>query len=148
VEAVVEIVRVEDPPAATDKGLRLALTPPVAPETPRLTVPEPEMAVVLTVELAPLPAVTETLDGLAEIVKSGVVDAVETMQLFCEFENSVWTLYVTPSLPTTVPPWPLQMSPISPLVLSYHASGGALAAARPTSASVIVSIISCEATCV
>jgi hypothetical protein len=38
------------------------------------------------------------------------------------------------------------MSPISPLFLSYHASGGAKTLASPTSQSVIVSTISCEAT--
>jgi hypothetical protein len=40
----------------------------------------------------------------------------------------------------------LQISPISPLLLSYHASGGARTVASPTSQSVIVSVISCEAT--
>ena len=38
------------------------------------------------------------------------------------------------------------MSPISPLVLSYQASGGAKVGAMPTSQSVMVSTISCEAT--
>jgi hypothetical protein len=39
------------------------------------------------------------------------------------------------------------MSPISPLLLSYQASGGPLPAlARPTSASVTISVSSCEAT--
>jgi hypothetical protein len=42
----------------------------------------------------------------------------------------------------------LQISPISPslLLLSYQASGGASAPASPTSQSVIVSTISCDAT--
>jgi hypothetical protein len=40
----------------------------------------------------------------------------------------------------------LQISPISPLALSYHASGGPMVGASPTSQSVIVSTISCEAT--
>ena len=68
------------------------------------------------------------------------------MQLLVALSNSCWTVYVTPSLPTTEPCEALQMSPISPLVLSYQASGGALTVARPTSQSVNVSIISCEAT--
>jgi hypothetical protein len=38
------------------------------------------------------------------------------------------------------------MSPISPLVLSYHASGGPTTVARPTSASVIASMSWCDAT--
>jgi hypothetical protein len=55
---------------------------------------------------------------------------------------------VTPSLPTIVPCCALQMSPISPLLgaLSYQASGGAKFSAMPTSQSVMVSTISCEAT--
>jgi hypothetical protein len=38
------------------------------------------------------------------------------------------------------------MSPISPLTWSYQASGGPLVVARPTAASVVDSIISCELT--
>ena len=41
-----------------------------------------------------------------------------------------------------------QMSPISPKVLSYQASGAETVVAIPTSGSVMVSIISCEATSV
>ena len=40
----------------------------------------------------------------------------------------------------------LQMSPISPLVESYQASGAPTTVARPTSASVTASISSCEQT--
>jgi hypothetical protein len=40
----------------------------------------------------------------------------------------------------------LQISPISPFTLLYQASGGPTTLARPTSQSVMVSTISCEAT--
>jgi len=43
---------------------------------------------------------------------------------------------------------PAQMSPISPLVWSYQPSGGPSEVARPTSASVSASAISCVATTV
>src|SRR5439155_15050994 len=68
------------------------------------------------------------------------------MQALAEFDHSFCTVYVLPSPPVTVPCWPLQMSPISPLFGSYQASGLPSTVARPTSASVTASIISCEAT--
>jgi hypothetical protein len=61
-------------------------------------------------------------------------------------DHSCWTASVP-----TVPGIPLQMSPISPLVVSYQAIGGPgwLPEARPIAESVTDSIISCEAvTCV
>src|SRR5205814_9456927 len=69
-----------------------------------------------------------------------------TMQALEEFDRSFCTVYVTPSVPTMVPCCALQMSPISPCAVSYQASGGPTTVARPTSASVTASIISCEAT--
>jgi hypothetical protein len=82
-------------------------------------------------------------DAVAVGVAAG--DAV-TMHAPAAFENSFWTPYVSPSPPTMLESCPLQISPISPLAVSYHASGGALLFAIPTSQSVIVSTISCEAT--
>ena len=71
-----------------------------------------------------------------------------TMQAPCLFDHSFCTMYVAPSPPTTLPCWALQMSPISPADELYQASGGPLVVARPTAASVTLSIISCEETLV
>jgi hypothetical protein len=140
------IVRVEEPPEETEVGLRVAVTPVGAPETARVTVPEDPTVEVLIVELPLPPRTTDTLVGLAAIVKSGVA-VIGWMQLFWALENSSWMTYAWPSDPVKVVCCALQMSPISPLALSYQASGGPFATtARPTSASVIVSIISCDAT--
>jgi hypothetical protein len=75
--------------------------------------------------------------GEAASVKFGLTVGGKT-QLFAEFENSSWMVYVVP-LALYEPCWPLQMSPISPLIWSYHASGAAKLVAIPTSASVIAS---------
>ena len=50
--------------------------------------------------------------------------------------------------PATVLAVPLQMSPISPFVSSYQASGEPSVVVRPTAASVTDSIISCDETSV
>ena len=68
--------------------------------------------------------------------------------MFCALLHCVCTKYVSPSEPVVLPGMALQMSPISPLVRSYHASGGPTDGAIPTSGSVIVSTSSCEATAV
>lgn len=83
--------------------------------------------------------------GVAVAVGVGELDGV-TMQAPAAFENSFCTVYVCPSPPRILPCWALQISPISPLFGSYQASGGAKLVASPTSPSVIVSAISCEAT--
>jgi hypothetical protein len=140
------MVRVEEPPEETEVGLRVAVTPVGAPETARVTVPEAPTVEVLIVELPLPPRTTETLAGLAAIVKSGAA-VIGRMQLFWALENSSWMTYVWASDPVKVACCALQISPISPLLGSYQASGGPFATtARPTSASVIVSIISCDAT--
>ena len=142
---VVLIDSVELPPDVTDVGLSVAVTPVGAPLTARVTVcAEPLVVAVEIVELVEPPAVTEPLVGLAEIEKSLV--AMLAMHAPCEFDHSFWIVYVMPSPPTNVPWFALQMSPISPFVVSYQASGGPTTLASPTSASVIVSTISCDAT--
>src|SRR5437588_6364239 len=69
------------------------------------------------------------------------------MQASWLFDHSSWTVQLCPC-EFTVPWLPLQMSPISPSCPcgSYQASGGALSVARPTSASVVASTSSCDAT--
>src|SRR6202012_1784026 len=59
------------------------------------------------------------------------------------FDHSSWIVK-----PATVSCVPLQMSPISPFVSSYQASGGPSVVARPTAPSVVASIISCDETSV
>ena len=129
-------------------GLNAPVTPLGRPATERLIDwVEPLSAVVETVKVAVPPGATVALAGLSVMPKSGVVTTERVvMQSFCWFENSFWIVYVLLSVPTNVPCWPLQMSPISPLVESYQASGGPTTVARPTSASVIASISSCDDT--
>jgi len=119
---------------------KLAVTPLGKPDADKVTLPvNPPKGLTVIVLLPVLPCVTLTLDGEAESVKSGDEDAGGgKTQLFAALENSNWTVYVVP-LAVYWPCWALQISPISPLVMSYHASGGANVVAMPTSASVIAS---------
>ncbi len=116
-----------------------AVTPEGKPEADSVTEPvKPPEGVSLIVVLPLLPWVTVKLVGDAESEKFGFAAAGGKMQLFAALENSNWMVYVVP-LATNVPCWPLQMSPISPLFMSIHASGAAKVVAIPTSASVTAS---------
>jgi hypothetical protein len=147
VEADVCNVNVDEPPEFTEVGLNDAVAPLGRPEADSDTdCAEPDVTAVEMVDVAEPPAVTVADDGLAEIEKSFVAARV-MMQSLATLLNSFCTVYVTPSPPVTVPCCALQMSPISPLVPSYQASGGALfAPASPTSASVTASINSWDET--
>src|ERR1041385_2371939 len=141
------MVSVELPPAVTLAGLNDAVVPAGTPLADRLTVCAlPELTAVAIVVEVLVPCAALTLLGLALIVKLFPLAAGGTRQSAAAFENSFCTVYVTPSPPTTVPCWALQMSPISPLFVSYQASGGPITVARPISGSVMASTISCEAT--
>jgi hypothetical protein len=119
---------------------KLAVTPEGRPEADRVTLPvKPPEGVTVIVLVPLLPCVIVRLAGEAESEKFGVAVAGKLTQLFAALENSNWTVYVVP-LATNEPCWPLQMSPISPFVMSYQARGGAKVVAMPTNASVTVSI--------
>lgn len=121
---------------------KLAVTPDGNPEAESVTLPvNPPDAVTVIVLFPLLPCVTDKLEGEAESEKLGELGGGGRTQLFAELENSNWIVYVVP-LAVYEPCWPLQMSPISPLFMSYHASGGANVVAMPTSASVIASVSS------
>ncbi len=71
VEALVEIVNVEEPPAVTDAGLNPALAPDGNPVADNDTdCAEPPVTEVETDEVPDWPCATDTLDGLAPIEKS------------------------------------------------------------------------------
>lgn len=120
---------------------KLAVTPAGNPEADKLTLPVNPPEGVTVMVLLPLPPwFTLTLEGEAESEKLAPVWAGGgRTQLFAELENSNWITYVVP-FAVYEPCWALQMSPISPFVMSYHASGGANVVAMPTSASVIASV--------
>src|SRR5215471_8865784 len=121
---------------------KLAVTPEGKPDADNVTLPvNPPDGVTVIVLLPLLPCVTLTLDGEAESVKFGLAAAGGKTQLFAALENSSWMVYVVP-LAVYEPCWPLQISPISPLVMSYHANGGENVVAMPTSASVMASVSS------
>jgi hypothetical protein len=92
VAAPTETDNVELPPALTEAGLRLAVTPAGAPLTLRLTVPAaPEVTAVLIVALPAAPWATLIDAGLALIEKSfttGTGTVNETVVL-CVFAPSV-----------------------------------------------------------
>ena len=118
----------------------VAVTPLGKPEADKLTLPvNPPDGVTVMVLLPLLPWVTLTLEGEADNEKLGPDGGGGSTQLLAALENSSWIVYVVP-LAVYEPCWPLQMSPISPLVMSYHARGGAKVVAMPTSASVMVSV--------
>jgi hypothetical protein len=120
---------------------KVAVTPAGNPEADKVTAPVNPPEGVSVIVLDPLvPWVTVKLAGEAERVKLGAgAPAGGRTQLFAEFENSSWMVYVVP-LATYEPCCALQMSPISPLVESYHASGGPITVAIPTNASVKASV--------
>lgn len=121
---------------------KLAVTPEGRPEADRVTLPENPFDGLTVIVLLPLePCVIVTLEGEADSVKFGVGAAGGNTQSLAAFENSSWIVYEVP-LATYVPCCPLQMSPISPLFMSYQARGGANVVAMPTSASVIASVSS------
>src|SRR5579859_4341191 len=147
------MLSVADCPDVRLLGLSVALTPAGAPLTLRLTACDaPEVVLVLMVVLPEPPALIVIADGFADSEKSLGVAAIGRaggrMQLLCALLNSSWTVYVWPLfIGPRLPCCAVQMSPISPLVLSYQASGGPLPLpARPTSASVIVSVSSWDMT--
>ncbi len=86
-EAPTLTVSVELPPAVTDAGLRLAVTPAGAPLTDRLTVSaEPEIKAVLIDEV-PEPPWAKVRDvGLALIEKSLTTGAVTVSETVAEWE--------------------------------------------------------------
>lgn len=122
---------------------KLAVTPAGNPDADRLTLPvNPPEGVTVIVLLPVPPCTTLTLEGEADSVKFGAgAPAGGNTQLFAELENSSWIVYVVP-LATYEPCWPLQISPISPFVMSYQARGAAKVVAIPTSASVKASVSS------
>jgi hypothetical protein len=118
---------------------KLAVTPLGSAEVESDTLPvKPPLGVTVIVELPLLPCVTLKLLGEADREKFGPETTGKFTQLLAELENSNWIVYVVP-LAVYEPCWPLQMSPISPFVWSYHASGAAKVVAIPTSASVMAS---------
>lgn len=118
---------------------KLAVTPAGRADVESDTLPvNPPLGVTVIVELPLLPCVTVKLLGEADSVKFGPDTGGKVTQLFAELENSSWITYEVP-LATYVACWPLQISPISPLVESYHASGGPITVAMPTCASVMAS---------
>src|SRR6476659_7121377 len=131
---------VEEPEPVTEVGLKLALAPLGRPLTLKLTVPvNPPSAATVAVYEVPPPCVNVCDAGDAVMEKSGPVAAGGgSTQLFAALENSSWIVYAVP-FAVYVPCWPLQMSPISPLTMSYQASGGAKVVAMPTKASVMAS---------
>ena len=91
-----DTVRVEDPPAVTDVGLRLTVGPAGETLAVRLTVPaEPLVTAVLIVEEPLAPWTIERLVGLALIEKSFVCGAV-TLTV------TVVLCVALPSVPVTV----------------------------------------------
>ena len=122
---------------------KLAVTPEGRPEADKVTLPVNPPEGVTVIVLLPLePCVTVKLVGEAESEKLGDADAAGgSTQLLAEFENSNWMVYVVP-FAVYEPCCPLQMSPISPLFMSYQARGAANVVAMPTSASVIASVSS------
>ena len=133
-----EIVELPDP--VTEVGLKLALAPLGRPLTLKATAPvNPPDAVTVAVYEVPAPAVTVCDAGEAVMEKLGPDGGGKVTQLFAAFENSNWIVYAVP-FAVYEACWPLQMSPISPLTMSYQASGGAKVVAMPTSASVIASV--------
>src|SRR5215831_11629115 len=118
---------------------KVAVTPEGKVEVESVTLPvKPPEGVTVIVLLPLVPCVTVRLAGDAESEKFGVGVAGGRTQLFAALENSNWIVYVVP-LAVYEPCWALQMSPISPLVMSYQARGAAKVVAIPTSASVIAS---------
>src|SRR3954467_7265281 len=115
------MLRVDEPPEVTEVGLSVAVTPAGAPVTESETVCAlPEVVAVETVAEVELPRTTLADVGLTVTEKLLPATALLTMQLLVALSNSVCTTYVRPSPPAMLPCWALQMSPISPLVLSYQ----------------------------
>ena len=76
---------------------KLAVTPAGSPDADKLTLPvNPPVGVTVMVEFPLLPCVTLKLEGEADSVKFGFDAAGGRTQLFAEFENSNWTVYVVP----------------------------------------------------
>ena len=75
----------------------VAVTPAGSPDADKLTLPvNPPVLVTVMVEFPLLPCVTLKLEGEAASVKFGFDAAGGRTQLFAEFENSNWTVYVVP----------------------------------------------------
>ena len=84
VAAVVEMVRIELPPALTDAGLKVPVAPAGNPLTERLTErAAPDVACVLTVYVVLEPRTTVWLPGLALIAKSLRVNGVTPCAARC-----------------------------------------------------------------
>ena len=136
VEVAVKVTELVDVVGLVPK---VALTPAGKAEVDKVTLPvNPPEGVTVIVLLPLVPWVTVRLAGDADSVKFGEDGGGGNTQLFAALENSSWMVYVVP-LAVYDPCWALQMSPISPFVMSYHARGAAKVVAIPTSASVIAS---------
>jgi hypothetical protein len=86
------MISVALPPDVTDAGLKEAVTPLGAPVRDRLTVwALPLVVAVDTVTDPEPPAWIDVLTGLTAIEKPFAAAAIDTTQLFWEFENSVCT---------------------------------------------------------
>ncbi len=85
VDALVEIVNVEEPPAVTDEGANPALAPDGNPLADNDTdCAEPLVTEVETDEVPDWPCATDTLDGLAPIEKSLDAGALTVSEMVVE----------------------------------------------------------------
>src|SRR5712691_5803111 len=154
-EALVPVmVRVEAPTAAEAVVEMFRVLPendPLAPEGRPLTLNEtlpvnPPEGFTATMKLVDPPWTTDCEGGATVSEKSGLgfPPGREATHFLSALLHSACTRY--PSMVALGSP--AQMSPISPLALSYQPSGGPSVVATPTSGSVTVSAISCESTTV
>ena len=152
VVGVVVIASVEPPPAVTEGGVRVAVTLLGAPVTAKFTVPaEPATTAVVIAEEPEAPAATVTEAGLALIEKSFDTGRGHDAGVSVVADGYDVAEHLLHGVGLTVgahdePSCALQMSPISPFMLSYQAIGAATLAANPTSGSVVVSTNSWVAT--
>src|SRR5438309_2336684 len=141
-------VRVVLPWPVTLAGLKAAVTPLGRPEAEKLTLPlNPLEPATVTLKLVPLPAVTVCEPGLAENEKSGFCC---TLRVATHLLSALLHSVCQRNPSTVALGSPAQMSPISPLALSYQPShlSRLVSMAMPTSGSVTVSAISCVSTTV
>jgi hypothetical protein len=97
---------------------------------------------------APLSPQEQSLHpGGRAVLEQTAGDGPEVTQLPCPLLQSCCTVQVWP-FAVMSESWPLQMSPISPQLLSYQPRGGPGLTASPTSVSVTASTSSCECTAV
>src|SRR2546430_1352528 len=120
--AVVETVSVAVPPAVTDVGFRLTVTPDGAPLADRVTCwAVPEATDVDTVEVVEPPAVTEPDAGLSPMAKSSDACAGVNVHWLAEPEQLPATTFV-PEARTHF--WPVWMSEMVPFGFTDHCCVG------------------------